>query len=122
MQRSVSASLPWLISFSLVFQILLTSAFVARQAGAVRADTVPICVNDPTGERADSEGGTLGKAVVHCSQCLLRVDVAILPPPLATPVLVRIAIGSHIHVPPTPVVPQAVSRRDHRPRAPPLSA
>jgi len=121
MQRSVAASLPWLISFSLVFQILLTSAVVAQQAGAVRADPVPICINDPAGARADSNGGTGGNAGVHCPQCLSRVDVAILPPPPATPMLVRITIASQAHVPPTPTVPQALTRRDHRPRAPPLS-
>lgn len=107
----------WMAAYVLVLQAVLASAAMAAMPRSGVA--LELCLNS-AGD-ADDAGKGLPPGV-HCPACLARADVAGLPPPVATPLLDRIAIELEFRA----VVRAALRPAGHRlplqPRAPPAVA
>lgn len=109
----------WTAAYALVLQIVMLSALGASLAGGVSSLSTPLCVS---GEGHGGEGGAPEKAVAHCPLCLARVDAAVLPPPVPTPEVDRVAIELHYRVIVRDGLRTVEQRRPHQPRAPPALA
>ncbi|OYX00645.1 MAG: hypothetical protein B7Z15_20190, partial [Rhizobiales bacterium 32-66-8] len=59
------------------------------------------------------------KAVVHCPLCVLRADIAILPPPIELPRIARMAEPVRFAGAYSPALRGVPVRVCHHPRAPP---
>ncbi len=109
----------WTAAYALVFQIMLMSALGASLVGGTALAT-PLCVGSQV--TAGDTGGEPQKAAAHCPLCLSRVDAAVLPPPVPTPEIDRVAIEVHYRVIVRDGLRTAQQRRPHQPRAPPAFA
>lgn len=116
---TVELAVAWTAAYALVLQIMLMTAIGASLVGGANASAfgTPLCVNSlpPSG----TDGGDPQKAAAHCPLCLSRLDVAVLPPPVPTPEIDRVAIELHYRVIVRDGLRTVQYRRPHQPRAPP---
>ncbi|MFG1426828.1 hypothetical protein [Roseixanthobacter glucoisosaccharinicivorans] len=111
----------WTLVYALVFQVVLTSAFLASRVAGTAPGPFQICQNDPSATAPHAPADDRTKAFVHCPLCLSRVDLAILPTPPATPAIVRLAVPFRF-VPGGGVDPALSGVRvAHWPRGPPIA-
>ncbi|MFG1432069.1 DUF2946 family protein [Xanthobacter sp. V2C-8] len=116
----------WAAAYALVLQVMLMSALGAGLAGraldsasgAAALLAAPLCVNSMPAGDDDAPA----KAATHCPLCLSRVDAVLLPPPVATPELDRVAIELHYRAEVRDSLRTAARHRPHQPRAPPAFA
>lgn len=116
LQRMVA----WTAAYALVLQIMLLSALSAGLVRGPAGLATPLCVGGEAHAVADD--GAPDTATVHCPLCLARVDAAVLPPPVPTPVIDRVAIELRYRAIVRDSLRTVEQRRPHQPRAPPALA
>ncbi|MFG1477427.1 DUF2946 family protein [Xanthobacter sp. V4C-4] len=108
----------WTAAYALVLQIVLVSALSAGMARGPSNLPSPLCLNSAT-TSADDAGPPADDASPHCPLCLSRADPAVLPPPVPTPEIDRIAIELRHRAIVRDGLRIATQRRPSQPRAPP---
>lgn len=108
-------------AYALVFQIVLTSALMASVSFAGADAATAFCHSDASSDAQADDGG-VPKSTVHCPLCLSRTDVAVLPPPVMTAVIDRVAIELHFRTVLRSSLQGEPVALPFQPRAPPARA
>ncbi|MDQ0503632.1 DUF2946 family protein [Xanthobacter agilis] len=117
--KALQHTVAWAAAYALVLQVMLMTALGASLVGGASSLSMPLCVNGATSGN-DDDGPQ--KAAAHCPLCLSRVDAVVLPPPVETPHMDRIAIELRYRVILRDGLRVAEHRRPSQPRAPPAFA
>lgn len=125
-RRGHMRGIGWIAAFAaayaLVFQVVLSSALMASVPPGGGDPLAQLCLSSASSHAQTDEGGKTSKSQAHCPLCLSRTDVAALPPPVATPVIDRIAIELHFRAVLRSSLQALNFGRPFQPRAPPARA
>lgn len=125
-RRGYMRRIGWIAAFAavyaLVFQIVLSSALLASIPPTGGDPTSELCLSSVSLDAHTDEGGKTTKSHIHCPLCFSRTDAAVLPPPVTTPIIDRLAIELHFRVVLRDSLQAPEFGRPFQPRAPPAQA